>query len=112
MNVKKFRETEFASFQLKDIEKWVNVYYKEFVVHSLESLDFDVLEILELGVFEPKKKSLIKLIRTHFNLRREFKNTEKVAQIEATLKKYIKQYWYLRNENEKRKKFGIKKRIV
>lgn len=107
--IKKFRDTEFSKFQLKDIEFWVNLYYKEFVEKNLMSLDFDVLEILELGTFTPKKKTLIKTIVSYFKIRRKLKGTKAVVQVEATLRKLIQQYWYLRKENEKRKRFGIKK---
>ena len=110
-----WKDTKFASFSQKEIERLVNIYYKEFVTYHLEVLDWDVLEVLELGTFRPKKSALIKQIRAYFFLRRDYKqrgySDASRMQIEATLKKYIKQYWMIRNGNETRKKFGIKKML-
>jgi len=110
MNLKKFRDTKFASFSEKEIQRMVNVYYKEFVTKHLIDLDWDVLEVLELCTFRPKKLSLIRLIEKYFSLRRRNKENETdVSKVELMLRKYIRQYWMLRNGNERRKEFGIKK---
>ena len=110
MNLKKFRDTPFASFSEKEIQRMVDVYYKEFVTKHLVDLDWDVLEVLELCTFRPKKLSLIRLIEKYFSLRRTNKNNSiDASKVEVTLRKYIRQYWMLRNGNERRKEFGIKK---
>lgn len=112
MNLKKFRDTPFASFSEKEIQRMVDVYYKEFVTRHLVDLDWDVLEVLELCTFRPKKSSLIKLIEKYFAVRRENKkNGRYTEKAEVTLKKYIRQYWMVRNGNERRKECGIKKTL-
>lgn len=64
-----------AKYKLTERETrlFYEIYWKKFVLERMNTLEHDIVEVLKLGVFTPKYKTLKYLMRKFFYLRKLLK---------------------------------------
>jgi hypothetical protein len=92
---------------------YYEIYWKRYVLNRLNSLQYDAVEVLNLGVFVPKNKTIRFLLHRFFHIRRNLKNSSvkdtlpgkgKIETLENNLRKLVKMKRLIFDALEKKRK--------
>jgi hypothetical protein len=96
----------------RETRLYYDIYWKRYVLNRMNSLEYDAIEVLNLGVFVPKYKTIRYLLHKNFWLRRLLKKDPerlektitkgRLESVEKNLRKLVRFMFLIKKANKNR----------